>query len=871
MKKGLPGMMSKRITAVMLSLLMMVSAVPVEALADDEPLTEVTEVSSERKTDRVSVYDSEEVFDEVSEEVSEEISEEALSDSEMHFKLTLYPGYGNPLNVIIKTGENGSYTLTGNEFSREGWVIVGWSSSSDGEVEYAYNATIDLTQRDVGLYAVWEQPGQLYLYANYDTADPAYITKTSTTESYILSGNEISREGWAIAGWSDTSDGEIKCAKNATIHLREGDVTLYAIWAKQSCTITYYKNNEQATGNSPITERVNGGNSWSLEVETYPNPFCYANHYLAGWATTANGELKYRNCERIVVLGDMDLYAVWRQSPIGDIVPGTSGDSVYIGGILWKTIGVDADGEQALLISSDNIEINNQTTMTWAEAMAGCETVYEEFSGAEQAAVCSTVKSNDPSYYVYEGADLTGTNGAGEKLFLLSASEAETYFSGSAARALDGEWWLRSPGSYMNDKATIVDASGLITPNMDVSDSYHYGFRPAFVLDQSEILLRSAAEGDKSSAPTDGSSFGSFLDGGTGAKKLTFHDSSRDWFTAGIAEASGTSIRVNYSGAKTGQKEYVSAMLLNPGGDIIGYASMATENSATGTWDLTLPSDLETVEGYMLKIFNEQKNGDDETDYASPMYEFNINFGNQTFINEAKPRAVFNATGADCGTLTNVTSGMKYSIDGGSNWTDITGTSVTIASGISVTNGIKVYKQGNGEGVLRSDVQTIELTQAEAPDATSFTTTACTTSSNNDGTITGITTDMEYKKSDASSWIEGTGEEVTGLSNGTYYIRTRASGTMLASTYVEVTVAAFGTPSQVAAPSFSPGAGTYTEVQNVTISSATEGASIYYTTNGENPTASSTPYSGAIRVSQTTTIKAIAVKSGMTDSSVSTA
>ena len=78
-------------------------------------------------------------------------------------------------------------------------------------------------------------------------------------------------------------------------------------------------------------------------------------------------------------------------------------------------------------------------------------------------------------------------------------------------------------------------------------------------------------------------------------------------------------------------------------------------------------------------------------------------------------------------------------------------------------------------------------------------------------------------------------------------------------------------PAKVATPSFSPVAGTYTSAQNVTISCATSGATIHYTTDGSTPTSSSTTYSGAIAISSTTTIKAIAVKSGMDNSAIATA
>jgi beta-lactam-binding protein with PASTA domain len=72
-------------------------------------------------------------------------------------------------------------------------------------------------------------------------------------------------------------------------------------------------------------------------------------------------------------------------------------------------------------------------------------------------------------------------------------------------------------------------------------------------------------------------------------------------------------------------------------------------------------------------------------------------------------------------------------------------------------------------------------------------------------------------------------------------------------------------------PFFSPVAGTYTSTQSVTITDATTGAAIYYTTNGTPPTASSTLYSSAITVSATETIEAIAVASGDTDSAVASA
>lgn len=66
--------------------------------------------------------------------------------------------------------------------------------------------------------------------------------------------------------------------------------------------------------------------------------------------------------------------------------------------------------------------------------------------------------------------------------------------------------------------------------------------------------------------------------------------------------------------------------------------------------------------------------------------------------------------------------------------------------------------------------------------------------------------------------------------------------------------------SNVATPTFSPAGGRYAEAQTVNISCTTTGATIYYTLDGSTPTASSTPYTSALTISQTTTVKAVAVK-----------
>lgn len=124
------------------------------------------------------------------------------------------------------------------------------------------------------------------------------------------------------------------------------------------------------------------------------------------------------------------------------------------------------------------------------------------------------------------------------------------------------------------------------------------------------------------------------------------------------------------------------------------------------------------------------------------------------------------------------------------------------------------------------------------------------------------------------SWSNNLGGNVTftGSASGAIVL-TMTNGSNGRAMYIKsitVTYEASTLPA-CAKPTFSPAAGAYSSSQDVTISTTTAGATIYYTTNGNDPTTNSSVYSSAISVSENTTIKAIAVKSDYDNSEVATA
>lgn len=138
---------------------------------------------------------------------------------------------------------------------------------------------------------------------------------------------------------------------------------------------------------------------------------------------------------------------------------------------------------------------------------------------------------------------------------------------------------------------------------------------------------------------------------------------------------------------------------------------------------------------------------------------------------------------------------------------------------------------------------------------------------------TGVTGYEIYNRGQLLASSDSTSIQITGLEPGTLYSLTvnakDAAGNLSeASNILNITTDAVGA---LAAPTFSPAGGSYSSEQTVSISCATSGADIRYTTDGSTPISTSPLYTAPITVTGSQTIKACAAKDGRTDSKVSSA
>ena len=622
-------------------------------------------------------------------------------------------------------------------------------------------------------------------------------------------------------GWARSKTGAAVLFEGDSFKVDE-NTTLYAVWAPKNCIWEFNANN--GTSDKFSVTKVNG-TKYDIPACTYT----WEGHTFKGWAESAEGAAVYLEGDKVTIDRHNTLYAIWRDnndpySLIDGIIPVNRG-GIYMDNRRWVIIG-ESDNEW-LLIAPENIGdymyweiIDNDTSFAilgtmWSSLLGpSLKSVWDFFEDYEKKSFVRVEKNNDVRYVLKAvGLSDFGLNPyffIDQRVFLLSAPEALTYFSSDEDRK-PGWWWTRS-GQGQDRFVGVIDENGSLALTLGSNHTYVFengvemtkdpdaGIRPAFVFDRNSVLFTSAAAGGKSSFVA-GSDFGKFLDGGNGDKKLTLLDGRRNGFSANIngvnseTTESGSTVDISYDGVCFEVNTYVSAMLCGSDGTVLGYASISP-SSAAGTWSLALPSDL--ADGvYTLKVFCEQQNGDRKTDYASPMREIYLAIGNvathSVNITPGTGMTRTSASGAagQTGLFTAMTD-VIYTADEGYYFPE--SYSVDDKNGISVT--WNSFTQITVSGTPTADTEitlpgAVYKTKPDAP--TTVSAANCTNSDNNDGKLTGITAAMEYKKANAGSWTAGNGSDITGLTPGTYFVRYKATDTTFESDDTELTVAAYTT------------------------------------------------------------------------------
>ncbi len=309
----------------------------------------------------------------------------------------------------------------------------------------------------------------------------------------------------------------------------------------------------------------------------------------------------------------------------------------------WRVIGYDGNGVTSAqgditLLAAYNMgwsKFGSSAAYADSDLKTAIDALAEKLTSKETDAVQKQTLASGS--YNRENTDcVSGTQVNNAVFWPLSTAEASAV--NNDLRIADREhqywassyWWLRSPGAKGRDVASVDGFANIDHDGIDISNIW--GVRPAFKLNLNSVLFASAAVGGK---PDGGLTAVSAYSGNEW--KMTLLDSSRSGFNVTVksvsTSTSGINADIEYSGAKTGSNEYVSALIVNSSNEIIYYGRIA-QNSESGTATISIPAGL--AAGYTLNVFSEQYNGDYKTDYASAFHDIALTAGNYTVKFEPK-------------------------------------------------------------------------------------------------------------------------------------------------------------------------------------------------------------------------------------------
>ena len=611
--------------------------------------------------------------------------------------------------------------------------------------------------------------------------------------------------------------------------------------------------------------------------------------------------------------------------------------------ILWA--GTNSDGQSSAFDGDSNVWadsdiktylngtfLTNNFSTAEQSAIASSNKSVADGTDGDGYIYLSYASLNNDKIFFLDAKEATNTSYGYSNTYGIAANRKKT--GGNAY------WWLRSAVTYNPNYAGIVISDGNFGPSsVDLDD---VGVSPAFNINLSSVLFSSVSGTSKSSALTAASSQ---IGETTGTEwKLTLADTGK---TVQVIEdkkvikaADGTiTVPYTYTDAATAEAEKVnqiSVMITDKayaaeGAKILYYGALqnikdangsdsTVSNAATGTGTFELPDGLTGTlgEDYHVYILAEHVNeNSNATDYASTPVEITAMYNTieietvEASINTPKGGQALSTDitcttdGVESATLS-WTDTVNRPVDAIANyypWTYKAHITVTPKPGYVFTSDTQITVNGtvledektvNADGTITvtgafgsSRDKLISITAPQSihvANGTDYASMNLPTEVNivtEEGAATTAAVSWDTTTPASGSYDQTVLTEQTVTLNGTVTCPEEidTNGVALTTT-ITITIEAAGI---TGAPTANPVAGTYTENQSVALTSSTEGATIYYTTDGSEPTltegvpgGTTQQYTAPIAVtgtegeSITTAIKAIAVKSGMQDSSVET-
>ena len=534
------------------------------------------------------------------------------------------------------------------------------------------------------------------------------------------------------------------------------------------------------------------------------------------------------------------------------------------------------------------------------DTLQGMATNTSYFTSAEQGlmnATTVTTKDTKNSSVTYTTTDkLYALQGDYANDQYLWAGTDDSTVLAMSSYLRNGEWfWLRSPYGRSGDIALCADRGYyVIVGRVDIDSGSPV--QPASNLDLSSVLFASAATAassdTKSEKITDSAAMTLRLDGtGKDIGTATYNTTTGD--IKAVKGATSQTVALVVQGNDGTNNWYYSKKIT--GTDVVNVSDIVAESNTPASIDLSACKIwLEITEDNVTYAVNATETVVSEissvaiTDIATPVSNTALDAEASCVtegVSSTTPQITWTPSDSTAGYNTSYTASITLTAATGYEFTDSTTATVLGNNATSIT------KNTDGTLTVTYDFPATakdKLISITAPQAITVANGTAYDAMNLPATVN-IVTEGNTESSAPVTWnttapASGSYEpsvltQQTVTLNGTVTCPDSIddNGVPLTTT-ITITISAAGI---VGAPTVNLAAGTYTENQSVTLTSSTEGATIYYTTDGSEPTitggvpaGTTAVYTAPIAVtgtegkSITTTIKAIAVKDRMQNSSV---
>ena len=590
---------------------------------------------------------------------------------------------------------------------------------------------------------------------------------------------------------------------------------------------------------------------------------------------------------------------------------GVSGDNTIIfaaSPIATKQAFEDDDSNKKTFASSfgvyetnpSDVYPNHYGASDLRVALKNMATNTSYFTTAEQGLMNpTTVRTNDilnsTTYTTTDKLYALTADGTGSPYTTIKAGSDNNTVLAESSYWRSGEcFWLRSPSDYSSDNIAMLAYPGKHVYGSIVRTKF--AVQPASNLDLSSVLFASAATAassdTKSEKITDSAAMTLRLDGtGKDIGTATYNTTTGD--IKAVKGATSQTVALVVQGNDGTNNWYYSKKIT--GTDVVNVSDIVAESNTPASIDLSACKIwLEITEDNVTYVVNATETVVSEissvaiTDIATPVSNTALDAEASCVtegVSSTTPQITWTPSDSTAGYNTSYTASITLTAATGYEFTDSTTATVLGNNATSITN--------NTDGTLTVTYDfpataKDKLISITAPQAITVANGTAYDAMNLPATVN-IVTEGNTESSAPVTW------NTTAPASGSYEpsVLTQQTVTLngtvtcpdsiddngvLLTTTITITISAAGI---VGAPTVNLAAGTYTENQSVTLTSSTEGATIYYTTDGSEPTitggvpaGTTAVYTAPIAVtgtegeSITTTIKAIAVKDRMQNSSV---